>query len=117
VTQLLPDGSSRTFPDVGFVLSHLGDSLPVRVRVVVAVLRGSACLAVPSDYYSGVKLWRLNPKFTIFGHFESLDNVQPGKKLRLQVNVSVIDQYEREHAWLPTGFVYVPEQNYWYLEP
>ena len=35
ITQMIPGGKPRAFPDVGFLLRHLGDYLPVRVRVII----------------------------------------------------------------------------------
>lgn len=118
VTQQIPGGRLRTFPDVGFILRHLGDSLPVRVRVVVESVLGDRNVVLPSEHYSGKKLWNLNPQFMFSGHFEmSKDLIPDGRPLELRVKLSIIDQYEREHFYLPTGFIYVPERNYWYAEP
>jgi hypothetical protein len=118
ITQQIPGRGVRTFPDVGFVISHLGDSLPVRVRVIVESVLPSGNAVLPPDFYSGQKLWNLNPRSSFSGHFEMPSELIPeDRQLELRVRVSIIDQYEREHFHLPTGFVYVPEGNYWYAEP
>jgi hypothetical protein len=118
ITQQILGRGIRTFPDVGFVISHLGDSLPVRVRVIIESVFPGGNAMIPPDFYSGKKLWNLNPRSSFSGHFEMPSELIPNdRQLELRVRVSIIDQYEREHFHLPTGFVYVPEGNYWYAEP
>jgi len=118
ITQRIPGRGSRIFPDVGFTITHLGDSLPVRVRVVVESVLETGNAVLPYDFYSGKKLWNLNPRLSFSGHFEMLSELIPeDRQLELRVRISIIDQYGREHSQLPTGFVYVPEGNYWYAEP
>lgn len=120
ITQVLPDGrSTRDFPDVGFILSHSGDSLPVKVRIKIeAVEKNGSDHKFTSGHYYGEKLWHLNPRFSISGHFSIPDRIQEKvKPLKLRVWVSIIDQYEREHYHLPIQYIYVPYANYWYLEP
>jgi hypothetical protein len=118
ITQQLAPGGKRSFPDVGFIISHLGDSLPVRVRVVVVSVLPSGDAKLSSPFYSGEKCWNMNPRMTFYGHFKMTDDLIPkDRQLELRVTLSVIDAYEREHLYLPVGFVYVPEENYWYSEP
>jgi hypothetical protein len=118
ITQMIPGGELRAFPDVGFLLRHLGDYLPVRVRVIIESVLSDRNVVLPSEHYSGKKLWNLNPRFMFSGHFEMpRDLIPDGKPLELRVKLSIIDQYEREHFYLPTGFIYVPQGNYWYAEP
>jgi hypothetical protein len=108
----------RVFPDVGFVISHLGDSLPVRVGVKVESVLSSGTEVIPSEFYSGERLWYLNPRHTFSGHFTVPEQLIPEDgKLELRVTMSVIDQYGREHSYLPEGYVYVRERNSWYAEP
>lgn len=116
VTQVLIGGGTRKFPDAGFVLSHLGDSLPVHAKVVLHRLQDKGRPLVVAGHYDGSKLWRLNPRFSVFGHFP-LPESTTENTVRLEVRVTIIDQYEREHLLLPLGYVYVPESNSWYVEP
>jgi hypothetical protein len=118
LTQALPNGSARRFPDVGFVLRHLGDSLPVGVRVKVSPETATDTLDLPRGYYTGEIVWHLNPRFTISGHF-AIPASYPriGGSFTLRLEISIIDQYQREHRQLPIGFTYVPDGNYWFLEP
>jgi hypothetical protein len=118
VTQDLGDGNKRTFPDVGFYVSHLGDSLPVRFKVRVEPFLGTKRLDIPSPYYSGRRPWHLNPRFGACGHFQlPLKEVKEGQRLECKVSATVVDQYDREHVLLPIGYVYDPGNNSWYLEP
>jgi len=116
ITQQIPGDGVRAFPDVGFVIRHLGDFLPVRVRVIVKSVVSDK--PIPVDYYSGKKLWNLNPRFMISGHFNVPEELIPNSKpLELRVTLAIFDQYQREHMYLPIGFMYVSDGNYWYAEP
>lgn len=118
LAQVLRNGEQRPFPDVGFVLRHLGDSLPVGVRVRVVPEARDDVLELPRGYYTGDTVWHLNPRFTILGHFQ-IPGTYPrlGGSFTLRLEVSIIDQYQREHVQLPIGYTYVPDGNYWFLEP
>ena len=51
-------------------------------------------------------------------HFEMPVELTPkDENLELRLTRAVIDQYEREHLFLPVGFVYVPDGKCWYAEP
>jgi len=115
----LPNGPKREFPDVGFNIRHRGDSLPVMVKVILDILLRGRSLGPPDrEYYSGNKLWHLNPRFEHRGHFTiPKEAVSSAERLEVRVTVGVIDQYEREHKLLPVGFVYTRDKNAWYFEP
>jgi hypothetical protein len=109
-------GLKRTLPNVGFNMAHVGDALPVRVRVVVNVFREAADLGHPaSDLYAGEKLWNLNPRVLVSGHFDlppaamTMDG-----SLEVRVIVTVIDEYGREHKLLPFSWVHLFETNSWF---
>jgi hypothetical protein len=71
ITQQLADGRPRSFPDVGFLITHLGDSLPVQARVTIeSVLLNGTVVLPSSPHYSGEKLWNLNPRMNFSGHFK-----------------------------------------------
>ena len=116
VTQSLLGGGARKFPDAGFVLSHLGDSLPIHALVSIHRLQKGGRPLMVAGHYDGSKPWRLNPRFTVFGHFPVPDS-STESEVRLEVRVTIIDQYERSHSLLPLGYVYVPGSNSWYVEP
>jgi len=118
ITNKIPGGASRIFPDVGFVITHRGDSLPVRVRVLVESVAKGRSVAHPSHLYNGESLWNLNPRMMFSGHFDMPESLMlPDERLELRVSVSIVDRYDREHHLLPVGFVYVPDGDYWYAEP
>jgi len=118
ITQALPNGGSLHLPDVGFILSHWGDSQPVTVKVMVEVIRKGGQPIGLEGYYSGEEVWHLNPRFSIFGHFNVPPEVQQqNEELRLRLNVTIIDQYQRPHNHLPVAYVYIGKTNSWYLEP
>ena len=119
ITQNLPNGQKRHLPDVGLNIDHLGDSLPVKVSVAVRVFLGGKDLGiVKTSQYTGERLWNLNPRFGVRGHFSVPDEVVESKeRLELRVKLTVIDQHEREHQLLPLAWVYMRDRNSWYLEP
>jgi len=119
ITQDLPNGQKRHLPDVGIDVMHRGDSLPVKFSVAVQAFLGDKDLGiVKTSQYTGERLWNLNPRFGVTGHFSVPDEViESNERLELKVNVTVIDQYEREHQLLPLGWVYMRDRNSWYLEP
>ena len=120
ITQDLIGGGKRTYPDVGFKVQNL-DPLPVRLRIVARTFLDQENLGNPSPesgYYTGKKIWHINPGITVYGHFTSpVPKVETHQRLEIRVVVTVIDQRNREHRLLPVGWVYVPETNSWYFEP
>jgi hypothetical protein len=120
ITQALPNGEKREFPDVGFTLKHNGSALPVKVKIVLKIVgigENANLIKSGSGHYSGDKLWNLNPYFIILGHFSIPKEYVNNDPLKIRISASIIDQYEREHPYLPFEYVYVKEENYWYAEP
>lgn len=120
ITQQLRDGAQRPLPSVGFIISHLGDSLPVKARVVVNVFREQLNLGHPTGgkLYDGRHLWNLNPRFAFSGHFElPLAAREAPGTLEARVTVTVVDQYDREHELLPFSWIYSPDSQSWYPHP
>ena len=112
ITQALGGGKSRQLPDVGFLLQHHGDGLPVKVRVSLKI-NG---LSLGSPYYNGERLWRLNPRHAISGHFSTPRRRYRGR-LSIIVDHSIIDSLGYEHPRLPAEYAYKSNGNTWYLEP
>lgn len=112
---------TRRLPNVSFNLSHLGDSLPVRVKVEARTILGAKNLGLIKNrfgYYSGETLWNLNPRTTIFGWFPvPKECVNSTADLRIEVRVTIIDQYDKEHKLLPVSWAYVRKDKLWFLEP
>ncbi len=119
ITQDLPNEQKRHLPDIGFNITHLGDSFPVKVLVAIQVFLGDKHLWSPkTGHYSGEHLWNMNPRFGVRGHFSVPDEaVKSTEHLEIKVKVTVIDQYERKHQLLSIGWVYMIDKNSWYLEP
>lgn len=119
ISQDLPNGQKRLLPDVGIDVTHFGDSLPVKFSVAVKVFLGGKDLGiVKTSQYTGERLWNLNPRFGVRGHFQvPPEVVKSTEHLEIRVSVTVIDQYERKHQLLPLAWVYMRDVNSWYLEP
>jgi hypothetical protein len=128
ITQVLRMNYSlplRPFPDVGFNLIHRDPRfLPVTVTVEVKCLLDridDGLMDDPSGYYNGVTEWNLNPTSIVFGHFtiprKYSDCVKASRDLKIEVRVTLIDQYGRPHRLLPQCWTYVPQDNSWFLEP
>jgi len=118
IRQQPPGGVKRTLPDVGFRIQNMGKTFPIKVRVNISAECGNKSAPIRSKYYSGKRLWHLNPRFTISGHFDFPKILlKENAQKRLHVQVSLIDQYEREHAHLPIEYAYKDDNQDWFLEP
>ncbi len=115
----------RQFPDVGFNLTHSDQRfLPVTAKVEVKFLldkKNPEMIDDPAGYYSGATEWNLNPTSIVFGHFtipeKYVSGVKENRDLKIEVRVTIIDQYGRPHKLLPQCWTYVPTDNCWFLEP
>jgi len=124
VTQLIGRGATESshLPRVGFIVRHLGDSFPVRLKVKMKVFLGDKDLGLiespKKPYYSGGITWNLNPRHTFFGNLSvPSECVDSTEDLKLEVQVAIIDMYGRKHDLLPVCYAYAREGNYWFLEP
>ena len=114
---------SNQLPDVGFTITPVGRFIPVKARITVRAFLGGNDLGVIDEfsekpYYSGKIIWNLNPGLTFRGHFYlPTDCVEKKESLQLELKVTVIDPYEREHELLPVCFTYDRTGEYWFLEP
>lgn len=115
----------RPFPDVGFNLVHRDERfLPVTAKVEVKCLldkKDEGIMDDPTGYYNGKTDWNLNPTSIICGHFSVPEKYATGVKekrdFKIEVRVTIIDQYSRPHRLLPQCWTYVSTDNYWFLEP
>jgi hypothetical protein len=112
----------RTLPDLGFQISNLGNTYPIRARIEVNLFQGIRAFGPPetSGHYNGKYVWNLNPGFGVSGHFnvpaEMLQSTT--EPMRARIDVTLIDIYDREHKLLPVGYVHaLGTQSYWYFEP
>ncbi len=113
--------SPRQLPDVGFLLAHKGNELPIKVLAALEIFldRKSLGLAeTQNGLYSGRTFWNLNPGEGVNGHFPIPNAaVDSNKLLEIRINIKIIDIYEREHYLLPVGYIYLRGENKWFLEP
>jgi hypothetical protein len=119
------DGTEHKLPFVGFHLQHLGDSLPVKIRVEAKIIIGGEDLGIVPDasgYYNGTVKWNINPRILFWGGFGIPQNYferAQREELKIEVRVTVIDQFEREHRLLPQCWRWATDQTppFWNLEP
>ena len=111
----IPQKSGRVFPDVGFAVTNFGDSLSAEVLVVAKARSGTKWVKIKSPYYSGMRAWRLNPRFTINGHFGYPFKNQSKPCLRFEVTIK--DKYEMPHEHLPVQFGYNRKDDCWIVQP
>lgn len=123
ITQIIRKNLSlplRKFPNVGFNIS-VGESPPVRAKVEVKIIHDGRNLGIikhKTGYYTGETVWNLKPNTTVFGNFSVPKKYADSTKdLKLEVRVTLIDQYDREHKYPPQCWTYVRKHNYWFLEP
>ncbi len=111
----------RRLPDVGFTLTHLGDSLPVKVLIALEIFLGNRSLGLintENGLYSGKKYLNINPRGEFNGHFPIPNEaVNSNERIEIRINGIILDQYEREHHLLPIGWVYLRDRNSWFYEP
>ena len=118
ITQILPGGAQRPFPDIGFNIMHMGDSLPVKALTRLELFLGGNKLNSPGGHYSGEEFWNLNPHSGYNGHFSApAEVIQKTERFEIKVYASIIDQYERHHELLPVGWVYEKSGSYWWANP
>ena len=109
----------RKIPNVGFNLSHLGNSNSVKAKVEARIFLGDKSLGLASSrYYNGEITWNLNPRTQFFGNFNiPHECVKSDERLTIEVKVMIIDIYKREHGLFPVCFTFIRKDNYWFLEP
>ena len=109
-------------PKVGFVIENHALHLPVRVKINTRVFLGEdemkPIINPEKPYYTNGITWNLNPGHTFFGNF-GVPNacVDSPEHLWIELQVTVIDEYEREHKLLPNCFYYVRDKKHWFTEP
>jgi hypothetical protein len=117
-----------TFPTIITYVAHRSPSLPVKARIEVKKVLGNQDLGIIQDekgYYSGETDWHLNPASVIRGNFSVSKEYENQKDFRIEARLTVIDEYERPHTFLPQAWTWVKrkdphsekEQRYWFLEP
>ena len=126
--QTRADGTQSDLPFVVFHLQHLSDALPARLRIVANLKIGNSDPQIAQDgsgYYTGTTIWNINPRTVFWGGFgiiqEQLTRVNANERFIIQLNVTVIDQFDREHPLLPQSWTWVNDaehnRRFWNLEP
>ena len=123
---LHPDG----LPTVGFRITNHSNYLSAKAKIIATVFLGGRQLGVVDDkhgYYCGITPWHLNPRTRVDGNFSiPIECKRSNETLRIQLDVTVIDVYERHHEQLSQCFTYVRESKdsdgnatppFWFLEP
>jgi len=110
---------TRKLPDVGFQISNLGNTYPIRALIRVTLAQDSRVFTPNSSQYSGKTYWNLNPRFGVNGHFDIASfQLNKDKPLRARIDVTLVDIYERAHKLLPIGYIHnLRENDDWYFEP
>ena len=112
-------------PTVVFTITSVGRFIPVKARIIVKTFLGGKDLGeIGSEkpYYDGGVTWHLNPGLTFRGNF-TLPKVceESQEELQIELNITIIDPYEREHKLLPLCSTYVRKgdsnDGHWFLEP
>lgn len=113
------EGREWLFPKVGFILIHAGQSLPVKVLVSVSPILGNISKnKLESSHYNGTKAWNMNPGLAFVGSFSLAEEYsKTSKQVGIKVDITIIDQYERQHRLLSTDYVYRKQSNFWELIP
>jgi hypothetical protein len=123
ITQIIRDNPNippRQLPDVGFNISHEGNTYPLRAKIKLSIYLGDKFITLgQSGYYNGTITWHLNPLTRFYGHFSlPAECMNSNERLTIEGKVTVIDIYDREHKLLPVCYTYVrPPRNYWFFEP
>jgi len=109
----------RQLPDIGFNLANLSQHLPLKAKVEAKVIcEGDDLGLLKYDLYSGEELWEINPLDITYGHFQIPEKcVNASKDLKIEVRVTIIDQYEREHQQKPLCWTYKWKSSEWVFEP
>jgi hypothetical protein len=111
----------RELPGVGFQISTLGSFPPVKAKVTLTVFLGVRDLGKIKNqhrYYDGETTWHLNPGIEFHGNFTvPVECIDSKDTVRIQIDVRVIDMYDREHSLLPFCYTYLREDRLWFLEP
>jgi hypothetical protein len=124
VPALLPQVLPAQLPKVIFKIVPFGKFIPVQIKGIIHVFLDGEDLGPIEDskpYYAGKILWNLNPGVGFIGNFtlppKKGATYANGKDLQLELRMTVIDPYEREHILLPVCFTYDWAQKSWFLEP
>ena len=112
-------------PQIGFSITPVGRFIPVKARIIAKAFLGGKDLGEihsKKPYYEGGITWHLNPGLTFMGNFTLPKGCAESQEdLQIELNITIIDPYEREHKLLPLCSTYVRKgdsnDGHWFLEP
>jgi hypothetical protein len=119
-------GPTRKFPDVSICVVNLSDYLWTKLTVALTgLLNGQKVdLELKDRLYRGEKVWNLNPRRQMNGHFEIMNErlraVRSDDRLEIRIQIVQEDPLGRRHELLQDGYVYKQgdsENDSWYFEP
>jgi hypothetical protein len=119
----LPNMGKREYPDITFNIINMSESLPTQLKIILrGILNGEDVdLELDKGHYTGDKLWNMNPRMIVNGHFEihntRLRSLSTTDRLDIRVSITQIDMLKRAHQLLEDGYSYNSEKRYWYFEP
>jgi hypothetical protein len=96
---------------VSFLFTHTGGAYPARFRIKCDLILGDKKTLTLRDHYGGTWEWNLNPGYQFRGHTSLPVESEVKERLEIDSTITVIDRYDREHEWLPTGHVYNPQEQ------
>lgn len=113
--------ANHKLPEVGFVITNLGDTYPIKARIEITLCQGREFIGHPesSGHYNGSFMWNLNPKFGFSGWFRIPKlKLKSDASIRAKVEVTIIDIYDYKHKLLPGGYIKnTKSDSDWYYEP
>jgi hypothetical protein len=93
----------------------------VKARIEIKFVLDRVDLGIMKDdsgYYSGETDWNLNPSIRFNGNFTVPQNcIDSEKDLKMEVRLTIIDEYGRPHRMLPQAWTYFRPKHYWFMEP
>jgi hypothetical protein len=117
-----PKNLQFQLPRVGFLIENHGNHISARFKVNAKVFLGIKELKPKTNpekpYYTNGILWNLNPGHNFFGNFSIPKECDESKNnLWIEIQITVIDEYDREHELLPICHYYVRDNKHWFTEP
>lgn len=110
----------RKLPMVGFSLTHVGNTPSVKALVRLDTYINGSPTDNPAEYglYRGKFRWNLNPGEGVDGQFTIPQlSTSAGEDVRVGVNITVYDVYDRPHEFLPVTYVLMADRERWFLDP
>ena len=115
--------ANSILPKVAVSVNLVGRFIPVKARIIATTYIDGKKIKrkIPpgeKPYYTGKITWNLNPGLTFFGNFTlPIKDINNFTHLQIELRITIIDPYEREHELLPECHTYDRVKKSWFLEP